>query len=58
MNAYRMLFSVVTGDGKIVGIFSYKVNAITFIENNQPRFTSELRINEIYTDFIQYKGGS
>ena len=51
MNAYRMYFSVVTGDGKIVGLFSNKVNAITFIKNNQLHFTSELRINEIYTDF-------
>lgn len=58
MNAYRMYFSVVTGDGKIVGLFSNKVNAITFIKNNQSHFTSELRINEIYTDFIEYKGGS
>lgn len=55
MKAYRMYFGVTTGDGKLVGIFSNRVNAQTFIDNSPPIFTSELRITEIYTDLLTTK---
>ena len=52
MNAYRIYFAVITGDGKMVGIFKDKANAIKYINEFQKIFTSELRINEIYTDIF------
>ena len=55
MKAYRMYFGVTTGDGKLVGIFSNRVNAQTFVDNSPPIFTSELRITEIYTDLLTQK---
>ena len=58
MNAYRILFTVITGDCKVVGIFSNKVNALTFINKFQNDFTSELRIDEVYSDLFPAKGGS
>lgn len=58
MNAYKMYFGVITGDGKLVGIFSNKVNAQTFVDNRPPIFTSELRITEIYTDLLTQKEGA
>lgn len=58
MNAYKMYFGVITGDGKLVGIFSSKINAQTFIDNRPPIFTSELRITEIYTDLLTQKEGA
>lgn len=44
-------FAVVTGDGKIVGIFSTIDMAEDFITIYQANFTSELRYYKIYTDF-------
>lgn len=58
MKAYRLYFTVITGDCKVVGIFSNKVNALTFINEFQHNFTSELRIDEIYSDLFPTKGGS
>lgn len=52
MNAYKIYFTVMTGDGKIVGIFKDKANAIKYINEFQRIFTSDLRINEIYTDIF------
>ena len=44
-------YVVITGDGKIVGIFSTIDTADQFIEEFQTDFTSELRYYIIRTDF-------
>ena len=44
-------YAVITGDGKIVGIFSTIAMAENFIKGFQGDFTSELRYYKIYTDF-------
>ena len=44
-------FAVITGDCKIVGIFSSVDKAKDFITIYQVNFSSELRYYKIYTDF-------
>jgi hypothetical protein len=44
-------FAVITGDCKIVGIFSSIDMAEDFIAIYQVNFSSELRYYKIYTDF-------
>lgn len=46
------LYAVITGDGKLVGLFSTNERAEDFIKYYQKNFTSELRWYEIHTDII------